>query len=220
MSQVVTAPILTDERSGQTVQAPVEASTNLYAGTIGALNAAGNATFAQDIAGGLVAVGRCETDALNSSGAAGALSVNLKRGVFKLKNSSRSGAAYALAAADVGDICFVEDEQTVQKSTGSTYKVKAGIFLGLDPDDGGAWVDMRLSGVLGDLLTATQNTLAGNTGGTAATPSAGTRTIATIVGGSTDATAAGLQTTQNAIADLVAELNAVKADIAAIKALL
>lgn len=57
-------------------------------------------------------------------------------------------------------------------------------------------------------LAATQNTLV-NTTGTAATPSAGTRTLATI---SDTATAA------NAIAGLAAELNLVKADIAALLA--
>lgn len=54
-------------------------------------------------------------------------------------------------------------------------------------------------------LAATQNTLV-NTTGTAATPSAGTRTLATI---SDTATAA------NAIAGLAAEMNLVKADLAA-----
>lgn len=55
-------------------------------------------------------------------------------------------------------------------------------------------------------LAATQNTLV-NTTGTAATPSGGTRTLTTI---SNTATAA------NAIADLAAELNLVKADLAAL----
>ena len=57
-------------------------------------------------------------------------------------------------------------------------------------------------------LAQTQNTLT-NTTGTAATPSGGGRTLATI---SDTATAA------NAIAGLAAELNLVKADIAALLA--
>lgn len=216
MSQVVTTPIDISERSGQTVSVPVAASTKLFIGTIGARDSSGNATFAQDIAGGLVVLGRIEEDADNSAGLAGDVDVRILRSVFKYKNSTRTAGAYALSKADVGDICYVEDEQTVQKASGSTYKVKAGIFLGLDPVDGGAWVDMRHSGDAG--ITLTQDSITDNSGGTPATPTAGAVTIAIINGGTTDTSAAKKTDTANAIATIIAELNKVKADLAAIKA--
>jgi hypothetical protein len=142
MSQTVLFPIDTQERAGTTINLPVEAAVHMFPGVISAKNAAGNVIYATDAAG-LDVVGRCEYDVDNSAGAAGALSVNVKRGVFKWLNSARNGGANALAAADFGSICYVEDEQTVVKAAGSTNKVKAGTFLGLDTD-GKAWVDTRM----------------------------------------------------------------------------
>jgi hypothetical protein len=66
-------------------------------------------------------------------------------------------------------------------------------------------------------VTQTQNSITDNSGGTAATPSAGVRTVAAVVAANTDTSAAALVSTKNAIADLAAELNLVKADVAAIK---
>lgn len=65
--------------------------------------------------------------------------------------------------------------------------------------------------------TLTQNAVTDSTGGTAATPSAGTRTIAAIAAASTDTSAAKLTDTKNAFAGILAELTLIKADIAALK---
>ena len=205
MSQVVLSPIEIAERTGYITQYPVAASTNVYTGTIGALNSAGYLTYAQDVAGGLIVAGRIESDGLNGSGSNGAVQVNCRRGVFKYNNSSRSSAAYALGIADVGSICYVEDEQTVQNAAGSTYKVKAGRVVAIAAD-GGVWVDMRITGVCDIALS--QNSITDSSTGTAAAPVAGVRTIAAVTS---------VGTAANAIADLAAELNLVKADLAALK---
>lgn len=205
MSQAVTSPISTDERSGQTVQYPVAANTNLYTGGIGAINSSGNATFAQDAAG-LIVGGRIEADALNGSGSAGAVSVNLKRSVFRLLNSTRSAGEYALTQAMVGQACYIEDDQTVQAEAGSTHKVKAGIFLGIDANNSAyVWVDMRFSGSVGATIPQTQNSITDDSTGTAAAPSGGVRTIAAV---------SSVGTAANAVADIAAELNLIRADIA------
>jgi hypothetical protein len=136
MAQIVFAPIDTDERAGYEIQLPVEASINLYPGTMVAVDSSGNATFASDVAG-LIAMGRCQGPAMNAAGAAGAVTVNVRRGVFAWVNSS----THPLAEANVGQPCFVQDEQTV--ATQSTNFVRAGIFLGIDPNTNKAWVDMR-----------------------------------------------------------------------------
>ncbi len=73
-------------------------------------------------------------------------------------------------------------------------------------------------GAAAGTVTQTQNSITDSSGGTAATPSAGVRTIAAVTAASTDTSAARLTTTANAIADLAAELNLVKADIAALNA--
>ena len=138
------------------------------------------------------------------------------------RNSSRSDAEYALAATNLGQLCYVENEQTVQVLAGSLHKVIAGVFLGIDTD-GKVWVDTRIAlyeSAEAAEFTQTQNSLTDSSGGTAAAPSAGVRTIAAVVAATTDTSAAKLTTTQNAISDLAAELNLVKADIAALKALI
>jgi hypothetical protein len=213
MSQNVLQSIDTPERAGEFLYLPVAALTHLYAGTLVALNSSGFASYATD-ASGLQVVGRAEYDVDNSADATGgALSVKVRRGVFKYDNSSRSSAAYALAAANIGQICYVEDEQTVQVAAGSSHKIIAGVFLGLDTD-GKAWIDTRLAlyeSAESLAFTPTQDSITDDSGGTAPTPSAGVLTIAAV---SSTAAAA------NAIAGLIAELNKVKTDIAALKALL
>jgi hypothetical protein len=213
MSQSVLQSIDTPERAGEFLYLPVAALASLYAGTLIALNSSGFATYATDAAN-LEVVGRAEYDVNNSADATGgALSIKVRRGVFKYRNSSRSSAAYALAAGNVGQICYVENEQTVQIAAGSSHKIIAGVFLGLDTD-GEAWVDTRLAlyeTAESLAFTPTQDSITDDSTGTAPTPSGGVMTIAAI---SSVATAA------NAVSGLIVELNKIKADIAAIKTVL
>jgi hypothetical protein len=214
MSQNVLASIDSPARAGEYLYLPIAASTKLFAGTLIAINpSTGFAIYAGDVAG-LQVVGRAEYDVDNSAdGTGGALSVKVRRGIFKLQNSSRSSAAYALAATNIGQLCYVEDEQTVQIASGSSHMVVAGIFLGLDTD-GRPWVDTRVAlyeGAESEAFTPTQDAITDDSGGTAPSPVAGVLTIAAVTSSPTAA---------NAIAALIAELNKVKADIAALKALL
>lgn len=141
-----TNSIDTTEKAGEIIELiPIAAATILYMGTIGAINAAGNAVAAADAAG-LRAVGRIEPaldgvsgDSDNSQGNAGDLSVNIKRSVFILDNSDGD----ALTAADLLNFCYVEDNQTVNKS-GGAHKIPAGRFLGFpDGDTTRAIVDFK-----------------------------------------------------------------------------
>lgn len=220
MSQTVTSNLDTTERAGQVVNLPIAASVHIYAGTLLAIvTSSGFVTFAGDDAGKVV-VGRAEQEVDNSlDGAGGALSVPVKRGTFLFQNSSRSSGAYALTADNVGQLCYVENEQTVQVIAGSTNKIVAGVFLGIDPTTLYAVVDttMGMASGAAEGLALTQNAITDNSGGTAATPSAGNRTIAVIAAASTDTSAAQKVATANAIAGLIAELALVKADLAALK---
>lgn len=129
-----TAEINTPERPGLTTSYPVAASTTIYAGTLVALNSAGNAIPAADTAG-LRVVGRAETTVANA-GSAGAATVEVKEGVFLYNNS----ATDAVDADDRGKICFVEDDNTVSE-TGTTHRVVAGRVV--DVTSAGVWVDTR-----------------------------------------------------------------------------
>jgi hypothetical protein len=130
-----TQSIDTPERDGSVINAPVAAATKLFGGTLGAVNAAGEAVPAADTAG-LKVVGRVESEVDNSAGVAGALTVDLKRGVFKLANS----ATDAVTAAEKQQIVYVEDDQTVCK-TGGTNKIVAGVAVAVEAD--GVWVDTK-----------------------------------------------------------------------------
>lgn len=129
-----TTSIDTPEHPGNIVQLPLAAATTLCAGWLIAVDSSGNAVAASDAAG-LRVIGRAEHDVDNSAGLAGALTVNVKRGVFRFANS----ATAAVDADDKGKVCFVEDNGTVAET--STHKLKAGRVFNVDA--AGVWVDTR-----------------------------------------------------------------------------
>jgi len=100
---------------------PVEANTNVYLGSIVALNANGNATPASSGVN-LKLIGRAEMvyggipgqDAANNPGAAGAISIVARRGVFMYAVNDAS-----IAAAQVGQMAFAVDDNSVSASDGS-----------------------------------------------------------------------------------------------------
>lgn len=150
-----TTSIDTPERDGRFMRnLPIAASTKLYVGTLAAANASGDIVSASD-ATGLTVLGRVESnpdgtsgDYDNSGGSAGDVKCVLKRSVFKFTNSTGD----ALTKAEVGKVCFVEDNQTVNKS-GGTYKIKAGRVIDIDAD-GGIWVDVGSKADIAYTLTA------------------------------------------------------------------
>ena len=97
---------------------PVEANTNVYLGGMVALNAAGNAVPASattTVANALKVVGRAEyvsngipgQNAINNPGAAGAISITARKGVFLYATDGSVGAA------QVGLVCFALDDNNV-----------------------------------------------------------------------------------------------------------
>jgi hypothetical protein len=128
-----TAAIDTPERAGESISLPLAAATNIFAGTLVALDASGNAVPAADTAG-LRVIGRAEEDVANP-GLAGVKAITVKRGVFLYANS----ATAAVDADDKGKIAFVEDDGIVAET--STHKVKAGRVV--DVDSTGVWIDTR-----------------------------------------------------------------------------
>lgn len=122
-----TAPINTTEVPGKTFYLPVAAAVVIYAGTLVAVNAAGEAVMAAATAG-LRVLGRAEQTIDNSTGAAGALYINVKRGAFKVANS----ATAAVDADDIGKLCYIEDDHTVAEMAANS--IPAGVVLGLDGD--------------------------------------------------------------------------------------
>lgn len=123
----------TPERQGDIQSFPVKASVKPIQGGIAVLN--GGYAAPATTATGLIAVGRFEETVDNSTGAAGAVSVRVKSGIFKFANSSSTDL---IAQADVGAVCYLVDDQTVAKTSDTNTRSVAGKVVAVDAD--GVWV--------------------------------------------------------------------------------
>lgn len=141
----------TAERLGDEFAYPVAAAVTCYAGGIAVLDASGNVKPAVT-ATGLVCVGRFEATVDNSAGSAADVSAKVKRGCFRYANS---GSSDAITKAEIGDVCYLVDDQTVAKTSGSATRSVAGVIA--DVDSAGVWVKMgyeALTSPAGGLLAA------------------------------------------------------------------
>jgi hypothetical protein len=120
---------LGDIRSGL-----VAANVKLFPGALLMRVAAGHVTKGAT-ATGSVGIGRCEELVDNTGGAAGAVRVKWRPGIFLFANSA---AGDAITIAEIGDVCFIVDDQTVAKTNGSSTRSPAGIIE--DVDSSGVWV--------------------------------------------------------------------------------
>ncbi|MFO1351910.1 MAG: hypothetical protein U1F68_15050 [Gammaproteobacteria bacterium] len=132
----LTADRDTPLRDGKQFEFPVAASTKIYAGALVALNSSGLAVPGSTSTT-LKCVGRADAQADNSAGAASAINVKTRRGVFRFGNSS---AGDLIALADVGASCYIVDDQTVAKTNGGSTRSVAGVIR--DVDASGVWVEI------------------------------------------------------------------------------
>lgn len=131
----LTADRATPRRDGKRLSLPVAASTKLFAGSIVCVNTS-NLAVKGAVSTTLKAAGVAIEQADNSAGAAGAIRVEVERGVFLMANSS---AGDLIALQDIGSTCFIVDDQTVAKTNGSSTRSAAGIVR--DVDASGVWVE-------------------------------------------------------------------------------
>lgn len=114
------------------------ASAKVYAGTIAAIDAAGNVN--KGITSTAIrAVGVFTQPYDNTGGAAGAITAEVNRGVFG--PFANSAAGDLIAAADVGADCYIVDDQTVAKTSGTSTRSVAGKVWQVDAS--GVWVEFR-----------------------------------------------------------------------------
>lgn len=107
-------------------------AVKVYAGgLLKVTTATGHASAASDTAATKV-VGVSKEQVDNSGGAAGAKKVVAGVGVYKFAHSG-------LVQADVGQLVYVSDDQTVTNAATATNDIAAGTLMELDAD-GGAWV--------------------------------------------------------------------------------
>lgn len=127
----------THRRDGDYIYMGVAAAKTIYAGSLVARDASGYATPGA-VATTLLGQGRAEEQIDNSAGIDGALSVQVRKGVFKFGNSA---AADAITIAEIGDYCYIVDDQTVAKTDGSGTRSTAGRIYQVDSD--GVWVEFN-----------------------------------------------------------------------------
>ena len=101
------------------------AGSLIFAGSLVALNASGKAVPASNTSG-LTVIGVAQTQTKEGG------MVTVKSGCFRLANSESA----AVTLSEVGDDCFVADDQTVAKS-GSNSVVAGKVY---DLDSKGVWV--------------------------------------------------------------------------------
>ena len=121
-------------RDGNIISVPVAASVKIYAGALVARDASGDATPGAT-ATGILGLGRGESQADNSSGSAGDISVEVRKGVFKYENSSGGDE---ITGAEIGSDCYIVDDQTVAKTDGTSTRSVAGTVFEVEAD--GVWV--------------------------------------------------------------------------------
>lgn len=126
----------TAHAQGDVQSYPMLAAKFAYAGGIAVLDASGWCKPA--VTGtGLVCVGRFEQHVDNSDGASGDLAVKVRAGVFRYANSAD---ADAITKAEIGDNCYLVDDQTVAKTDGAGTRSIAGRIMQIDAQ--GVWVEM------------------------------------------------------------------------------
>ena len=132
----LTAERNTERRTGDILSLPAAAASVFFAGAIVARDANGRATPGAT-ATTLRGVGRALSTVDNSSGPDDAENVAIEKGVFHFANDTVD----PVSRADVGNDCYMVDDQTVAKTDGAASRSVAGKVF--DVDDQGVWVDFR-----------------------------------------------------------------------------
>ena len=122
-------------RDGKQLEPPVAANTKIYGGSIVAIAASGYAVPGSTATTRKSAgVAECRAD--NTGGAAGDIRVRVRKGPHVFANSASTDA---IALADIGSDCYIVDDQTVAKTSGSSTRSVAGKIF--DVDANGVWVN-------------------------------------------------------------------------------
>jgi hypothetical protein len=138
----------TPRRDGDIINLGVAASKKIYAGALVARDASGYATPGAT-ATTILGIGRAEAQADNSSGSAGDITVDVRKGVFQFANSAGGDE---ITTAEIGTYCYIVDDQTVAKTNGSGTRSVAGRVL--DVDSTGVWVEFSRIEAPGTVATA------------------------------------------------------------------
>ncbi len=138
----LTAERDTIRRGGDELSLKAAAGKIYYAGGLAARDVNGRATPGATSVG-LLGVGRIKATVDNSAGLDDAVDVPIERGIFRFANESTD----PITAADIGNSCYIVDDQTVARTDGTATRSVAGKVF--DVDGQGVWV------AVGDILSIT-----------------------------------------------------------------
>lgn len=124
----------TKQRMGDEREGAVAAAVTLFTGALLMRNAAGF-ILPGATAVGMVGIGRSETFINNAAGADGDAHARYMGGIYHFVNSA---AADEITTANIGDIGFIVDDQTVALTDGGGTRSPAGTIH--DVDDRGVWI--------------------------------------------------------------------------------
>lgn len=122
----------TPEAIGNDRQGLLGANQAVFAGALLMRSAAGQ-ILAGATATGSFGIGRAEEQVASTT--AGVTPVKYKPGVFRYANST---AADLITAAEIGNVCYIVDDQTVAKTSGTNTRSPAGVVDSVDAQ--GVWV--------------------------------------------------------------------------------
>jgi len=135
---------------GDRISIGVFTNVHIYAGAIVAVNSSGYSVPAAN-ASGYTVLGRAEEEVDNTGGATDAEQISIAVGTFRWVNNG-------ISDANIGDIAYVVDDQTVSLTNGS-YSTIAGVIRWVDST--GVWVDTRQSKWV-EMTTSTTFVASGN----------------------------------------------------------
>lgn len=121
----------TKRRNAEKASALVNTGVTIFAGTLITLLASGGNAVPAGTASAGIAVGVAEETVTGD----GVKRVEYSRGCCQFANSASTDL---ITAADIGNTCFVVDNQTVAKTDNSAARKAAGKII--DVDAGGVWV--------------------------------------------------------------------------------
>lgn len=122
----------TPARTGSSIVL-TQGSNIVYAGTLVCVNSAGLVEHATDAASKKV-IGRAEVTQDNTGSSYSATrTIKVGRGIFRWVNGD------SFTDANIGDLAYVEDNQTVQTGASASQDIIAGVIIDVDAD--GVWVD-------------------------------------------------------------------------------
>jgi hypothetical protein len=110
-----------------------QGSNVIYAGAMVAINSSGKAVAASDSAS-LKVVGRAKATQDNTGSSYSATrTIEVEAGVFRWENDG------SFTDANIGDLAYVKDDQTVDTAANRSQDIIAGVIV--DTDSSGVWVD-------------------------------------------------------------------------------